>query len=74
MTTDAALWGALRRTPTGNNLLLGTFVAPVTAVEPSTQLNRPADGTVEIYSDGANVWLYCFTRATGWMKVALTPA
>ncbi len=66
------LVGALRSTPTGNNLLLGQFVIPRAQHDPETGLLAPGDGTAVLYVDAGVLYLYAYTPETGWQRVALS--
>lgn len=66
MTTERAI----PPSPTWENLKAGIFTIPVVTAVPAG--DGWPDGTAVLYSTGASLTLYCYTRASGWLSEALS--
>jgi hypothetical protein len=67
---DNLLSSLINQTSTGEGLLQGAVVLPVTATAITA---AGVDGQVNVYRAGASLWLQVFDSATGaWRKVELT--
>ncbi len=71
------LYAILNSTPQGQALLNGLMVLPITAL-PRTDVVGVAQGSVNIYRDGASRYLQVFdmegTGSPNWWEIEMTPA
>jgi hypothetical protein len=72
ITRQQNLRGQITASPTGRNLMLGSFVLALYTDDPADAIPSPPDGTAVLWDNSGTLTLAAFTRDIGWVYRTLT--